>query len=88
MTPPGCCAESPNLVESLLNDGLNPNTHHISLIEEIQYEPFGDSLFAGVPDDEMDSVFSAIESRVEVQLREGQTWYADYRRLRIRAIRE
>lgn len=51
-------------------------------------EMFGDSLLAGVPDGELDSVFSAIESRTEDTLREGQTWYADYRRLRIRAIRE
>lgn len=49
---------------------------------------FGDSLLAGVPDDELDSVFSAIESRAEDTLREGETWYADYRRLRIRAIQE
>jgi hypothetical protein len=33
--------EPPSLVESLLNDALNPNAHRISLLEEVQHEPFG-----------------------------------------------
>jgi len=49
---------------------------------------FGDSLLTGVPNDELNSVLSAIEFRLEDTLREDQTWYADYRRLRFNAIRE
>lgn len=33
--------EPPSLVESLMNDALNPNAHRRSLLEEMQYEPFG-----------------------------------------------
>jgi IS4 transposase len=32
--------EPPSLVESLLNDALNPNAHCISLLDEVQHEPF------------------------------------------------
>jgi hypothetical protein len=32
--------EPPKLVESLMNDALDPNTHRISLLDEVQYEPF------------------------------------------------
>ncbi|WP_049903379.1 hypothetical protein [Halococcus agarilyticus] len=49
---------------------------------------FGDSLLSGVPDDDLDAVLSGIERRVEPALRDDGTWYADYRRLRIRAIHE
>ena len=48
---------------------------------------FGDSLLAGVPDEELESVVAAIASRLEPRLREDGTWYADYRRLRFRAVR-
>lgn len=33
--------EPPSLVESLLNDALNPNAHRLSLLEEVQHESFG-----------------------------------------------
>lgn len=49
---------------------------------------FGDSFFAEVSDDELSSVLSSIEARVEATLHENNTWYIDYRRLRFRAIRE
>lgn len=32
--------EPPKLVESLMNDALDPNIHRIPLLEEVQYEPF------------------------------------------------
>jgi IS4 transposase len=36
--------EPPSLVESLMNDALNPNAHRISLLEEVQHEQFGADL--------------------------------------------
>lgn len=36
--------EPPSLVESLLNDALNPNAHRSSLLNEVRYEPFGGDL--------------------------------------------
>ena len=36
--------EPPSLVESLMNDALNPNAHRISLLEEVQHERFGADL--------------------------------------------
>ena len=36
--------EPPSLVESLLNDALNPNAHRISLLEKVQHERFGADL--------------------------------------------
>ena len=32
--------EPPKLVESLMNDALDPNAHRILLLDEVQYEPF------------------------------------------------
>jgi hypothetical protein len=32
--------ETPSLVKSLMNDGLNPNAHRTLLLEEVQYDPF------------------------------------------------
>jgi IS4 transposase len=32
--------DPPSLVESVMNDALNPNAHRTSLLEEVQYEPF------------------------------------------------
>ncbi|HZD43874.1 MAG TPA: IS4 family transposase [Methanomicrobiales archaeon] len=36
--------EPPSLVRSLMNDALNPNAHHISLLNEVQYESFDATL--------------------------------------------
>jgi IS4 transposase len=36
--------EPPSLVESLMNDALNPNAHHISLLDEVQHERFSADL--------------------------------------------
>ncbi|WP_237561214.1 IS4 family transposase [Halococcus sediminicola] len=36
--------EPPKLVKSLLNDALNPNAHRISLLDEVQHEPFAADL--------------------------------------------
>lgn len=33
--------EPPGLLESLLNDALNPNDYRLSLLEEVQQVPFG-----------------------------------------------
>ena len=48
---------------------------------------FGDSLLAPVPDDAVDAVLSAVESRLRDELYDGATWVADYRRLRFRAVK-
>jgi trans-aconitate methyltransferase len=48
---------------------------------------FGDSLFADVPDEERESVVEAVESRLRPDLFDGETWTADYRRLRFLAVR-
>jgi hypothetical protein len=36
--------EPPSLVESLMNDALNPNAHRISLLDEVQHERFSADL--------------------------------------------
>jgi len=36
--------EPPKLVESLMNDALDPNAHRISLLDDVQHEPFGADL--------------------------------------------
>ena len=36
--------ETPSLVRSLMNDALNPNAHRMSLLEEVQYDPFDANL--------------------------------------------
>ena len=36
--------EPPSLVESLLNDALDPNAHRISLLDEVQHEQFDAAL--------------------------------------------
>ncbi|WP_424017371.1 class I SAM-dependent methyltransferase [Halorientalis pallida] len=48
---------------------------------------FGDSLFSDVPDDERAAIVAAVEDRLRPDLFDGETWTADYRRLRFRAVR-
>ena len=48
---------------------------------------FGDSLFAEVPDDEREAVVAAVDDRLRPDLFDGETWTADYRRLRFLAVR-
>jgi hypothetical protein len=48
---------------------------------------FGDEFFAEVEDDERDAVLSAVEDRLRPTLFDGDTWVADYRRLRLVAVR-
>ncbi|SDJ54706.1 class I SAM-dependent methyltransferase [Natronorubrum texcoconense] len=52
-------------------------------------EMFGDSLFSSVPADEQAAVIGAVEDRLEERLYDHgeETWTADYRRLRFRAVR-
>ena len=49
---------------------------------------FGDSLFAGLTDDERDAVVAGVEDRLRPDMFDGETWTADYRRLRFVAVRE
>ncbi|WP_436929812.1 class I SAM-dependent methyltransferase [Halosimplex halobium] len=51
---------------------------------------FGDSLFAGLDDDERNAVVSAVEDRLRPELFDADAgvWTADYRRLRFVAVRE
>jgi trans-aconitate methyltransferase len=50
---------------------------------------FGDSLFAGLTDECRESVITCIEDRLREDIYdpESDTWTADYRRLRFRAVR-
>ncbi len=48
---------------------------------------FGDEFFAGVDDSEQAAVLSAVEDRLRPTLFDGDTWVADYRRLRLVAGR-
>lgn len=48
---------------------------------------FGDSLFAGLSDDERDAVVADVEDRLRPEMFDGGTWTADYRRLRFVAVR-
>jgi len=48
---------------------------------------FGDEFFADVEDDERNAVLSAVEDRLRPTLFDGDTWVADYRRLRLVAGR-
>jgi trans-aconitate methyltransferase len=48
---------------------------------------FGDEFFADVEDDERNAVLSAVEDRLRPTLFDGDTWVADYRRLRFVAGR-
>ncbi|WP_440764247.1 class I SAM-dependent methyltransferase [Natronorubrum sp. DTA7] len=52
-------------------------------------EMFGDSLFSSVSTDERAAVIEGVEDRLEASLydRDEETWTADYRRLRFRAVR-
>ncbi|GGK67655.1 class I SAM-dependent methyltransferase [Haloarcula sebkhae] len=50
-------------------------------------EMFGDEFFAGVDDSEQAAVLSAVEDRLHPTLFDGDTWVADYRRLRLVAVR-
>lgn len=51
---------------------------------------FGDSLFAGLTDKCRDSVITCIEDRLHEDIYDPktETWTADYRRLRFRAVRK
>lgn len=51
---------------------------------------FGDSLFAGLTDECRDSVITCIEDRLREDIYDPktETWTADYRRLRFRAVRK
>lgn len=53
-------------------------------------EMFGDSIFAGVPDDEQAAVIESIENQLREDMFEeaAGTWVADYRRLRFVAVRQ
>ncbi|HEY0866357.1 MAG TPA: class I SAM-dependent methyltransferase [Fimbriimonas sp.] len=48
---------------------------------------FGASMVAGVPHDDLERVLAEIERRLEPQLKQEGVWYADYRRLRILAVK-
>ncbi|WP_336337529.1 class I SAM-dependent methyltransferase [Haloarcula brevis] len=48
---------------------------------------FGDEFFAAVDDAERDAVLSAVEERLRPTLYDGDSWVADYRRLRFVADR-
>jgi trans-aconitate methyltransferase len=48
---------------------------------------FGDSLFAGLADDEREAVVAGVEDRLRPDMFDGETWTADYRRLRFVAVR-
>jgi len=47
---------------------------------------FGDAAFEGVPDAEREAVLDAVEARCRSELFDDETWTADYRRLRFRAV--
>jgi len=49
---------------------------------------FGDSLFAGLTDEDRDAVITSVENRLREEIfnPETETWTADYRRLRFRAV--
>lgn len=49
---------------------------------------FGDAFFAEVADDEREAVLGAVEDRLREQLYDGESWTADYRRLRFSAVRQ
>ncbi|QLG49030.1 class I SAM-dependent methyltransferase [Natrinema halophilum] len=48
---------------------------------------FGDSLLAPIPDDEQPAVISGVEDRLREDHFEDGTWTAEYRRLRVVAVR-
>lgn len=50
-------------------------------------EMFGDSFFADVPDDDREEILVAVEDRLRESMFTGEYWSADYRRLRLRAVR-
>lgn len=50
-------------------------------------EVFANNMLGGVPRDKLDAVFGDIEDRLRSELYHDDSWYADYRRLRVRAIR-
>jgi hypothetical protein len=51
---------------------------------------FGDSLFAPLSDDERERVVASVEDRLRGELYDPgtETWTADYRRLRVMAVRK
>lgn len=50
-------------------------------------ELFGDSLLSAVPEEEQSGVISAVENRLREELFQDGTWVADYRRLRVLALK-
>lgn len=51
-------------------------------------EMFGDSLLAPIPEAERSAVISAVEDTLRDELYRDGTWIADYRRLRVQAVKE
>ncbi len=49
---------------------------------------FGDSFFADVPDDDREEIITAAEDEIRPEIKEGDRWVADYRRLRFVARNE
>lgn len=50
-------------------------------------EVFANNMLSGVPPDKFDAVVRDIEDLLRTELCRDETWYADYKRLRVRAIR-
>ncbi len=50
-------------------------------------EMFGDSFFARIPNDTVSTIVSHLEERLRPSLFRDGAWYADYRRLRVVALR-
>jgi len=48
---------------------------------------FGDSLLAPIPEEERSAVVSAVEDRLRDDMYQDGTWIADYRRLRVVAVK-
>lgn len=49
---------------------------------------FGDHLLAEVPDSERDAVIAGVESRLRPILFNDEKWVADYRRIRLKAVKK
>ena len=63
-----------------LNDGFQGLANWLKM--------FGSSLLAGLSDDETDAVVRDVETRLRPQLYDGSQWLADYRRLRLVAVKQ
>ncbi len=64
---------------TLLNDGERGLA--------IWLEMFGDSFFAGMPEPDLKQIVGSIEQRLQPELFRDGNWYADYRRLRVVALK-